>query len=198
VTRKELAAALGCAAGYINKLRAAGRLVLAADGKRYMIDASRTRIAATRDPAHQPVADRHAKARGAPLAGIAPATPGATTAPPTASPSSAADAADEAIAALGPSYADARARRVNADAQLREMDLRKRQGQIIERDDAVRGLNLAIIAAAARLDTLADTIAPQAVGIDDEVRLRAIVAEAVLIIRRELARDFNALLLADV
>jgi hypothetical protein len=192
VTRRDLAAALGCKPSYVNALRAAGRVVMAEDGKRYLLEATRRRIAQTADPSHQAVADRHAAVRGAALATAGAAGQGDAAAPaPIAAP---ADAADAAVAAISPSYADAKARRENAEASLKEIDLRKRQGEILERTDVAAALDLAIVKLAARVDALADVLPPQVVGLDDEARIRAIVAEAVLIVRRELSRDFAAAL----
>ena len=194
VTRQQLADLLGCSKSFINKLRAHGRVVMADDGKHYLLEATRRRIAETRDPSKRATAERHAAARGAPLALPGAAGQGDAAAPaPNAAPAGA-DAADEAVAQISPSYADARARREHAEAQLRELDLRKRQGQILERDDVARAVDRAVVTAGARLEALADTIAPQVVGLDDEARIRALIAEAVLIVRRELARDFAAAL----
>lgn len=192
VTRRELGAALGCRPSYVNALRAAGRVVMAEDGKHYLLEATRRRIAETRDPSHQAVADRHAAARGAALATAGAAGQGNAAPAPIAAPAGA-DAVDAAVAAISPSYADAKARRENAEASLKEIDLRKRQGEILERVDVLAAADRAFTAASARLDALADQLGPQVIGIDDEVRARALIAEVVVIIKRELARDFAAL-----
>lgn len=69
LSRREFAKELGCSVGWVQKLVETGRCVLTADGK---IDgpASKARIAATADPGRRDVADRHAQARGAALAGV--------------------------------------------------------------------------------------------------------------------------------
>lgn len=198
VTRKQLKDRIGArSASAINRMRDEGRVVPSPDGKGYLLHASLQRLRETQDPAKAHVAERHAKARGGPLNlapqpgewDTLPAAPEATRAPtPAPSP------ADDALAATSPTYADARARRENAEASLREIELRKRQGQILERDDVAAALDLAAEKCGARMDALADVLPPQVVGLDDEARIRAIVAEAVLIIRRELARDFAAML----
>jgi hypothetical protein len=166
--------------------------VMAPDGEAYLLEATRERIAATRDPAHQAVADRHTAARGAALAlpGAAGQRDGAP--PPSQAPSSPAQAADETYLSGGQLYQDARARRENAEAGMREIDLRKRQGEILERADVEAAADLAMTAAAARLDALPELIVPQLIGIDDEARGRALVVEAVMIVKRELMRDFAA------
>lgn len=192
VTRQQLADALGCKPSYVSKLRAAGRVVMAEDGKHYLLAATYRRMQETRDPAHQAVADRHAAARGAALAPAGGAGQGEDTARQPGAPSSPAQAVDDAVAGISPTYADARARREHAEATLRELDLRKRQGEILERADVEAAADRALTAASARLDALQDIIGPQIVGLDDEARARALVAEAVLIVKRELVRDFAA------
>lgn len=189
VTRQQLADLLGCSKSYVNKLRGEGRVVLADDGKHYLLEATRRRIAETRDPSKRSAVDRHAAARGAPLA--LPGAAGQGDAPPAPTAAQAgADAADEAVAQVSPSYADARARREHAEAQLRELDLRKRQGEILERAEVARAVDRAYTAISARLNALPDNTAPQVVGLDDEARARALLAEAVTLALRELSRDF--------
>jgi len=62
--KSEFARLLGVAPSYVTKLAKAGRLVLCEDG-RVDVEASLARIEATRDPARQDVARRHAAARAA-------------------------------------------------------------------------------------------------------------------------------------
>lgn len=63
-TLKEFGSIAGYVASYCTQLKAAGRLVMADDGKRVRVRESLARIAATRDPAKAGVAARHAEARG--------------------------------------------------------------------------------------------------------------------------------------
>jgi hypothetical protein len=192
VTRQELADLLGCSKSYVNKLRAHARVVMAADGKHYLLEATRRRIAETRDPSKRPVAERHAAARGAALALPGAAGPGDGAAPvPNAAPAGA-DAADEALMRVDANFANAKARREHAEASLKELDLRKRQGELLERSDVLSAFDRAMVTLFARLEALADTIGPQVVGMTDEARARTLVAEIVLLARREVVRDFGA------
>jgi hypothetical protein len=192
VTRKALAAALGCKPSYINTLRAAGRVVLADDGKHYRLEATRRRIAETKDPSHQAVADRHTAARGAPLAGIGGAGQGADSAPaPIAAPApaEAASAPDDAIAAVSPSFAEARAMREHYQAQQAKLDWQVRIGELIERKAAEARMHAGYTTARARAESWPDLLAPQLVAIDDEARIRGLLAEAVHLMLTELQRD---------
>lgn len=62
----EFAAHINRRQSYVSELKKAGRLVLTSDGRRVVVAESIARIAATREPSHQGVADRHAAARGEP------------------------------------------------------------------------------------------------------------------------------------
>jgi hypothetical protein len=194
VTRKQLAAALGCSASYVNALRAAGRVVMADDGKHYLLAATRQRIRETADPSHQAVADRHTAARGAALALPGAAGQGEAAAPaPIAAPAPA-EAADDAVAAVSPSFAEARALREHYQAQQAKLDWQVRIGELIERKAAEARMAAGYTATRARAEGWPDLLAPQLVGIDDEARIRGMLAEAVHLMLTELQRD---LALAD-
>jgi hypothetical protein len=157
--------------------------VLTADGKQVLVEASQARIAATRDPAKQAVADRHAAAREAAQA-----------------------AGDGEVAALGsdlPPLAgdeaegDLSVRRAKTRAAIEEEALFKIRrenavaaGQLLSAADVEAAVADAATTLRNRLETLADVLAPQVASVPDEARCRAIIADQVEHLLAELARQF--------
>lgn len=152
---------------YGHELKRAGRLVMADDGKRVRVAESIVRIAATRDPAHQGVADRHAAERGAPaLTGHAGA--------------SADDEADEPAPGDPQLYdfQNAKAKREYWAAEREHASFRKEAGELIERVDHVAAFARAGAELRGKLEAWASALPPQLVG-RDEAAIRATLADQV-------------------
>lgn len=188
---KAFAQLLGCSPGYVTGLRKAGRLVLSENGKQVLVEASRRRIEDTRDPAKQAVANRHAVARGAPLA----AGQGGGAALPSDSPQGGGEDASDDVPL--PADSDLSMRRARAQTEREEaLAIKARRENLVEQGMLLDAAEVeAAIADAGttlrnRLETLADVLAPQVASVPDEARCRAIIADQVEHLLAELARQF--------
>ena len=176
-TFKAFAAIAGCKPPYVTALRKAGRLVLTDDGRAVKVAESLARIAATRDPAMQAVADRHAAARGAALATA-----------PTEDEESSADEAD-----AGPDYQQWKARRERAAALREEMRLGEEGGDLIRREEAVAVVSSAFVALRVGLEAMPDSIAPTLASESDEARVRILLGEEVERLLANLSAEIAAM-----
>lgn len=167
VTLAELARALGVRPSYVSALKRAGRLVMADDGKRALLEASRARIAETRDPAKAAVAARHAQARGAAV------DTGATTTDPTPP---ADDDGETPADATGADYQVWRARRERAVALREERANMIEAGKLMPIEQVAEDVR--IIAAQLRqtLETQLDAVIPRLVGLLTEDDVRRVIA----------------------
>lgn len=161
LTQAQFARHIGHDRAHVTRLKHAGRLVMTDDG-RVLVEESEARIAATADPAKAPVADRHAAGRAAAVDGRKQAK---TEEPEDESPVG------------GPDYQKARARREEANANLAEIDLAERAGELME-TTAVRAV-LADAAATCRsaLETLPAILAPQLATLNDDHAIRQLLDE---------------------
>jgi len=179
----EFARLLGYRRSYVTALKAAGRLVLADDGK-VRVAESIARIEATRDPSKAAVAERHAAARsgqGVPAAACAPAP----------EPGAALDDADAETLTRGYQYW--RERRERAAALSAEREHAEAEGKLLRTADVVAACGGACATARGALEALADTLGPQLAAETDEARCRALIAEAVELQLAELSRRLGAL-----
>jgi len=148
---------LGCARSYITQLKHDGRLVLSADGKVIQVAESIARIAATKDPS------RAARARQPEEPAQPPAGQGTST-------------DDEAGTS---DFQSARARTEHYKSLQAKADYEKSIGVLVE-SDAVRNATAEVGQAVRRaLERIPDDLAPLLVGIEDETRIRTLLAEHV-------------------
>lgn len=169
LSKRQFADHIGVKPSYIRQLELDGRLVMAPGGRSVLVAESVARIAATRDPAHQAVADRHAAARGAPaLTGHAAGD----------------DAAEEPDASgdssTGPQYdfQSAKAKREHWAAEREHAAFRKEAGELIERSEHVAVFAAAGAELRGKLEAWAAVLPPQLVG-RDEAAIRATLADQV-------------------
>lgn len=174
-TFSEFAAIHGCKPSYVTALRKAGRLVLSDDGKRVRVAESLARIAATRDPAMQAVADRHAAERGAALS--APAVE--LLADEGDDIAGSAEAGDGDTAETDPDFAKWRGRKERAAALREEMRLAEDAKEFVRRADAIAVVSNAFVTLRTDLEALPDSIAPVLAGETDEQRVRILLAEEI-------------------
>lgn len=191
VTRKELAGLLGCKASYVNALRAAGRVVLAADGKHYLLEATRRRIAETRDPAKLAVAERHAAGRGSALAlpGAAGAGEGASV--PSQPPSSPAQAAEAGGDRVGASYQQSRAVRERFMALQAKLDYERAIGRLLEATEVEHALSTTVTALRARLENLPEFLGAPLAAEQSEARCVALLRDYIDQALADLSRHFS-------
>ena len=170
----DFAALIGVARSYVTKLKADGRLVLTADG-RVDVDASCARIAETADPNRDDVASRWAAARGRETGLQAP--------PATGDP----DEGEGESASR--TYADARARKEHAQADIAEMERDQKRGQLIERA-AVEGAFEDILTTLRQsLEQQPHRVAPMLVGLELDA-LRATLKQENHTVLSALVKDF--------
>lgn len=157
---------------YGTQLRNEGRLVMAADGKRVLVQASIDRIEATRDPSKAGVAARHAEQRGAPAdTGHQVDTP-AAAAPTT----EAADATDPAAGLYD--FQSSKAKREHWAAEREHAQFRKEAGELIERSVHIAAFASLGALLRSKLEGWAAILPPQLVG-RDEAGMAAAIAEQV-------------------
>lgn len=176
-TRREFATILGCKPGYVTQLITQGRAELTADGKLVKVPESLARIRSTRDPAHQPVADRHAAARGEALAD-----------------QPADQAADEPDAPTGTPYdfQGSKAKREHYAAEREHIQFRKEAGELMERGDVVAAFADAGAIVRSAVESWANDLPPTLVG-QGEDAIRSVLADHARSLLSDMATRFNKL-----
>lgn len=183
---KEFARILGVKrTSYVSQLKSEGRLVLTDDGKRVRVAESLARLEAHRDPSKAHVAARHAAARASanPAQGEGAGEPAAAGEP----------ASDENLAAISPSYADARAKREHYQALESKRAYEVAIGKLMDAGEVASAVSAATTTLRTRLESLPDVLAPQVIGIADEARARALIAESIEHALDEASRHFAEL-----
>ncbi len=122
VTQAEFARMQGWQRSYVTALKKEGRLVMTESGKRVRVAESLARIKETSDPNRSDVGERHAANRGK-----------ASAAPQIPQPQG------EGQNAKIESNQEARARKMRAEANLSELELKKRLGEVCETIDVRHG-----------------------------------------------------------
>lgn len=187
-TFKEFARILGVKSrSYIGELKRDGRLVLTEDGKAVLVPESLQRIQDTRDPSKAGVAARHQANREGQGGGAPPEA----SAPPSPPPAGAGD--DWGDTTADRSFSEARARREHYQALQAKRDWEVSMGKLLEADKVVSVISTATVTLRTSLESLPDVLAPQLVGIPDEARARALLAEAIEHALDEAIRQFNTL-----
>lgn len=180
-TLRQFADRIGCKPSYVTELRKAGRLVMTDDGKRVRVAESIAQIEATRDPARAGVAARHAEQRGDTLASA-----------PADDVDDAAEAfADPATTSDSRRRAKALADKAEADAAAAIRDNLIADGKLYDANEADRALESAVTVFRKTLERLPDVLAPQVAAVNDEARIRGILAAEIEQAQRELAREFG-------
>lgn len=119
LSRSEFASAQGWSPSYVTKLGKQGRLILDAEGKRVDVSATLAGLKRTEDPGKEAVRQRHAEGRTDKHVGahVRPDAP-----------------ADEVnTGAADPQYWNNKARREGALAELAELELAKKRGELVDR-----------------------------------------------------------------
>lgn len=175
---REFARKLQCKPGYVSQLKAAGRLVLTADGRAVKVDESLALIAATRDPAKVGVQARHAATRAA-SASSAPETGGEDDAADTPAPR-----ADDPHSLR---RAKAMADKEEALARKALRDEQVELGELLRRED----VESAAADAAMTLRTALQNL-PTSLALVDE-RDRTVVADGIEHLLEDMERKFRAI-----
>lgn len=193
-TQAEFAAAQGWHRSTVTRLKQAGRLVM--QGRMVEVAASLARIEETGGMRFD-VAARHAANRAQPV--TQPAQPEAekTAQAPLAGAVNGTGSGDGAIAApasgsgTGERRSDAQARKEAALADLAEMDVQQKRGNLIPKDDVDAALRSFATSVRARLDVLPDQLAPLLAPVSDLDEIHALLAEHARSILAAVADDMG-------
>lgn len=162
ITRTELAALIGAKSpSYINELEKTGRAFRAPDGKHWLKAESLAAWQASRDPAYQGVADRHAAARAGQGATPEPSAP--RDEPPPDDPSARYSEYN---------FQDAKAKREYWAAEREHSLYLKEAGQLMEQGEVVAAFAQAGTELRQKLERWQTSLPPQLAG-RDEAAIRA-------------------------
>lgn len=174
VSKAEFARITGYDRAYVTRLAQADRLVLSPDGKRVLVAASKRRIKETEDPNRDDVRTRHAKAREEKPA--APQTP-----------------EDPELKRVARGFNAARAEKEHYLAQTAKLEFERAIGKLVETVSVQHAGAEAGTALRARLENLADQLAPLIAPITDESEVRRLLDDHIEVILTELADKFAGL-----
>jgi hypothetical protein len=174
VTFSEFARIANVKASYVTSLRQAGRLVLTDDGKKVRVAESLDRIEATRDPARAHVAARHAAARAP---GVSPSSASEGAAP--AGADEAEDVDGEAMASPDTPYSSHRAEREKWQAAMARRDYELSMRELIPIKEVEGAIAKMATVLRKDLEHLPDILAPQIAPLNDEQRIRQVLAESI-------------------
>lgn len=152
VTQSEFARLKGWNKSTVTRAKQAGRLVMVSG--LVDVEATEARLAAS-SGGRDDVAARHAAARGAQEAPAAPSS----------------------VSVGGESRADAQARKESAAADLLEIELAEKRGNLIPKEDVDAALKAMGASVRARLDVLADQLAPVVAPVVEMDEVHALLAE---------------------
>jgi hypothetical protein len=165
MTQSAFARHMGASKSYVHKLKTEGRIIMTPDGKRVDVEASVVRVQETADPNRDDVAARWARARGKQLKIQRQA---AETEPP--------EDDDEADTSANESFASARARKMAADANVAELELRKLQGSLVEMSAVRKAGADAGALTRSKFERFLDDVVP-VIAPNDQARARALMIE---------------------
>lgn len=174
ITRTALAALIGAKSpSYINELEKSGRAFRAPDGKHWLKAESLAAWQASRDPAYQGVADRHAAARG----GIPQGIPQDGGHPPEPTPASS-NANPTRDAQIGSSYQQARAVKEKFFALEAKRAYEVAIGTLRDASEVEGIVATAFVEIRHRLENMATSLAPVVAAQSDEAAVRATLRDA--------------------
>jgi hypothetical protein len=159
-SQSDFATLMGVNKGTVSRWKQAGRLVMLSG--LVDVEASQRRLSET-SGGRDDVADRHAEQRGAAL-------------PLTEQKVGAGETASAGIQ-RNESRADAQARKEAAAADLLEMELEEKRGNLIKKEDSDAANRAAWTSARVRVEVMPDQLAPVLVAISDLDEMHALLAE---------------------
>lgn len=173
ITRTALAALIGAKSpSYINELEKSGRAFRAPDGKHWLKAESLAAWQASRDPAYQGVADRHAAARAGQGA-LAPAPDDDERPAPASS-----NANPTRDAQIGSSYQQARAVKEKFFALEAKRAYEVAIGTLRDASEVEGIVATAFVEIRHRLENMATSLAPVVAAQSDEAAVRATLRDA--------------------
>ncbi len=186
-----------CKPSWVTHLRQTDRLVLTDDGKRVRVRESLQRIEDTRDPARAGVAQRHAQAREVKnnhiLAEASPALSESNDAPP--------DTESDAVTAPireSSNFQHWKERGERAKALAAERENAIAEGKLMSAEAVIDAVRAHVATLRIGLESMPDFLAPQLIGIKEELKMRSLIADAIEQKLAELSRQFGAIVKATV
>lgn len=168
MSQSAFAAHIGVNRSHVTQLKNADRLVME-DGK-VDVEASIKRIEDTKDPAKEGVAKRHQQERSQKGQGQT-------------------DKA-QPVSGTGSRFQSAKARREEANAELTEIELQTRRGQLLVADEVRLAVADGDTIIRSRLESLPDILAPQLAAETDEQRIRSMLMDHIESLLGDLSRSF--------
>jgi hypothetical protein len=101
--------------------------------------------------------------------------------------------APERAAVVPQKFGDARERKEQAEAELKEIELQERRGALLRTAEVVAAVTAAATTLRSRLESFPDVLAPQLAAIADEQQIRAMLADEVELVLADLSGRFSAL-----
>jgi hypothetical protein len=195
---RDFARLVPCRPSYVTHLRQTDRLVLTDDGKRVKVRESLQRIEDTRDPARIGVVRRHADDRTGKTSAVAVDAPGAQPAAGEGAIAASPDTDAEPEAATAPAkdssmFQHWRERGERAKALAAERENAIAEGKLLAAAAVLDAIRSHVASLRAGLEALPDFLAPQLVGVREETKVRALIAEAIESRLAELSRQFGGL-----
>lgn len=171
MSQSDFAAHIGVNRSHVTQLKNADRLIMQ-DGK-VDVEASIKRIDDTKDPAKEGVAKRHQQERSQ-------KEQEKTEKAPSAS-------------GTGSRFQSAKARREEANAELTEIELQTKRGQLLIADEAKLAVADGDAVIRNRLESLPDILAPQLAAETDEQKIRSMLMDHIESLLGDLSRSFYTL-----
>jgi hypothetical protein len=169
LTKSEFATKQSWSPSYVTKLGKQGRLVFSPDGKRIDVAATLVILNRTTDPAKEGVRQHHALGRNDKHVGVHTRADAPSDEAPASTPAAAAD----------PQYWSNKARREGALAELAELELAKKRGDLVDRQ---RVEETAFAMARMLRDTLMGlptTLAPKVAGMTEHFEIEAAMRDEI-------------------
>lgn len=171
MSQTDFAKHIGANRSYVTQLKNAGRLVM--EGRKVNVEASSQRIDETKDPSKEGVTKRHEQERERKEQGVG--------------------KEGLSVSGSGSRYQSAKARREEANAELTEIDLKTRRGQLLVAEEAKACVADGDTIIRNRLESLPDTLAPQLAAETDEQKIRSMLADYIESLLGDLSRSFYTL-----
>jgi hypothetical protein len=191
-TQAQFAALMGWNRSTVTRAKQAGRLVMV--GSLVDVEASRARLADTAGMRFD-VAERHAAARG--QSRVADDMAASNTGKNARQPAKTAPGEENGRRVVygygegAETRAEAQARKEAAAADLLVMELEQKRGNLIPREDVDAALKAFAAATRARIDAVADQLAPLVAPVTDLTEVNATLAEHMRMVLAEIAEDMR-------
>lgn len=171
MSQAQFAEHIGNTRSYVTQLKSAGRLVM--EGNKVDVEASIKRIADTKDPAKEGVAQRHQQERSSKEQG--------------------AETVGKTAAGSGSRFQSAKARREEANAERAEIELAQLRGTLLLAEEVKLAVSNGDAIIRNRLESLPDILAPLLAAETDEQQIRSTLMDHIEALLGDLSSNFYTL-----